>query len=115
MGGGSGKVGMFEPFPQGAERFSPVADCCLFSTVDFRQSAAVRRVEKNRVVAEAVRPRRLRRDLSLDDAGGLVEDAAVMGERNVRDEARRARLELSRRELAVDGRELGRVIGAVPA
>src|SRR5204862_4899156 len=54
-------------------------------------------------------------DLSLDDAGGLVEDAAVMGERNVRDEARRARLELSRRELAVDGRELGRVIGAVPA
>ena len=56
-----------------------MADGRLRGAVDLRQGAAERRVEEDRVVAEAVRARRLRRNLPLDHAAALERDPAVLG------------------------------------
>src|SRR5229473_4742004 len=96
-----GELSRFQPVAKLAEGLSPVADRGLLSAVDFRKGAAVRRVEKDGVVAESMGPLRLGRDLSLNDAGRFVEDVAVVRERDVRHETRRARLEPARRQLAV--------------
>ena len=61
-----------------------MADGRLFVPRHFAERAVERRVEEDRVVAEAVRPARLGRDLALDDAFGLEDDAAAVGERDAR-------------------------------
>src|SRR3954452_6715679 len=92
-----------------------MADRPLLVSGDLAQGAIERRVEEDRVVAEAVRAARLLGDAALDDAVRFEDDLAVRGERDVADESGRARDEPLLRQPFTNLRELDRVIGPFPA
>src|SRR5262245_12862974 len=61
------------------ERLTSVADRRLLLEIEFAERAAERRIEKDRVVAEAVGALGLRCDLAVHDAFGFRQHAAVIG------------------------------------
>src|SRR5919201_17205 len=71
-----------------------------------RKRAVVRRIEKDRIVAEAAVAFRLARDASFDGSARLEHDASVPRERERADEARRTVERLAGAERVVDEREL---------
>src|SRR5438034_4853485 len=112
MAAGSGKVGTFQPAPELAKRLAAMTYCCFFRTFDFRERAAVRRVEEDRVVAESVRAARLPGDFALDRSRRLEYHLPAVGHGDMRDESRRARRQRARGGLAIDDGGLRRVTRA---
>src|SRR6266545_692562 len=83
--------------------------------VELRERAPERRVEEDRVVAEAVRPARLRGDLPLNDPPRLKQQGVSSRDGDMADESCRASRDAALAKELLDFSELRRVIRAVPA
>ena len=66
---------------------TPMRDAQLLLVIHLGEGPSIRRVEKDRVVSETVRPARLRRDFALDRAGGLEHHISATDGRKRADES----------------------------
>src|SRR5688572_4267158 len=89
--GGRFLVAFTQPVAKLSERLAAMRDREFARIIDLAERVTVRRVEEDRVVAEAVRALRARRDLTLDPSlGGEPNRQAVGVGRLGRDERQRA-------------------------
>src|SRR5215208_8193121 len=93
---------LLQPRSERSERLPAMCDGELLRVTDIRERPLVRRVVEDRVVPEAMVPRRRVADLPLNPARRLEHDAVVTDDGHRTDEPRRAGTVGALRQNAVD-------------